>query len=109
MHTVVGFNFYIALDGHGLNGFEGFAGVARLACDPEADRWEPQVRFFDGIAGGHAVQLSPQATVGFLGNLSQQLVFFDPKTLRELARTSTFAISRAEAVLREPDARRVAR
>jgi len=91
MPTVVGFNFYIALDGHGLNGFEGFAGVARLACEPERDSWEPEVRFFDGIAGGHAVQLSPQGTVGFLGNLSQQLVFFDPRTLRELARTSTLA------------------
>src|SRR3569623_1554293 len=91
MPTVVGFNFYIALDGHGLNGFEGFAGVARLACEPERDSWEPEVRFFDGIAGGHAVQLSPQGTVGFLGNLSQQLEFFDPRTLRALARTSTLA------------------
>ena len=79
------FDFFIALDGHGLNGFEGFAGIARLSCDPDRDRWEPEVRFFDGIAGGHAVQLSPQGTVGFLGNLSQQLVFFDPRTLTELA------------------------
>ncbi|HSN29768.1 MAG TPA: hypothetical protein VLT45_25950, partial [Kofleriaceae bacterium] len=91
MPTVVGFNFYIALDGHGLNGFEGFAGVARLACDPDADRWEPEVRFFDGIAGGHAAQLSPQGTVGFLDNLSQQLLFFDPRTLEERTRISTLA------------------
>ena len=48
------FDFFIALDGHGLNGFEGFAGIARLRCDPDADRWEPEVKFFDGIAGGHA-------------------------------------------------------
>src|SRR3954463_10602893 len=83
------FDFFIALDGHGLNGFEGFAGVARLRCDPDRDRWEPEVRFFDGIAGGHAVQLSPGGTVGFLGNLSQQLVFFDPRTLAEVTRLST--------------------
>ena len=49
------FDFFIALDGHGLNGFEGFAGVARLRCEPDAGVWEPDVKFFDGVAGGHAV------------------------------------------------------
>ncbi len=83
------FDFFIALDGHGLNGFEGFAGVARLRCDPARDRWEPEVKFFDGVAGGHAVQISPHRTIGFLGNLSQQLVFFDPQTLSEITRYST--------------------
>jgi hypothetical protein len=83
------FDFFIALDGHGLNGFEGYAGVARLRCDPERDTWQPEVKFFDGVAGGHAVQLAPGGTIGFLGNLSQQLVFFDPCTLREVTRLST--------------------
>jgi hypothetical protein len=83
------FDFYIALDGHGLNGFEGFAGVARLVCDPERDSWTPEVKFFHGVAGGHAVQIAPNASIGFLGNLSQQLVFFDPRTLAEVARYST--------------------
>jgi hypothetical protein len=32
------FDFFIALDGHGLNGFEGFAGVARLSCEPGSER-----------------------------------------------------------------------
>jgi hypothetical protein len=83
------FDFFIALDGHGLNGFEGFAGIAKLHCDPDRDRWEPEVRFYDGIAGGHATQLSPGGKVGFLGNLSQQLVFYDPRTLDEITRFST--------------------
>ncbi|MCA9674027.1 MAG: hypothetical protein H6708_34110 [Kofleriaceae bacterium] len=83
------FDFFIALDGHGLNGFEGYAGVARLRGDPDADRWDVEVRFFDGVAGGHATQLSPGGTVGFLGNLSQQLLFYDPRTLAEVARCST--------------------
>ncbi|HUJ62937.1 MAG TPA: hypothetical protein VLX92_30750 [Kofleriaceae bacterium] len=83
------FDFYIALDGHGLNGFEGFAGIARLACDPARERWEPEVRFYDGVAGGHAAQIAPGGTIGFLGNLSQQLLFFDPHTLAEVARFST--------------------
>src|SRR5690242_8322168 len=86
------FDLFIALDGHGLNGFEGFAGVARLHCDPARDEWQPEVRFFPGVAGGHAIQLSPRGTVGFLGNLSQQLVFFDPHTLDEVARCSTLPL-----------------
>ena len=94
------FDFFIALDGHGLNGFEGFAGIARLHCDPERDTWQPEVRFFDGIAGGHAVQLSPQGTIGFLGNLSQQLLFFDPRSLAEVARFSTLRF-RAPALFYE--------
>jgi len=83
------FEFFIALDGHGLNGFEGFAGIARLRCEPDANRWEPEVRFFPGVAGGHATQIAPGGTVGFLGNLSQQLLFFDPRTLEERVRFST--------------------
>jgi hypothetical protein len=83
------FDYFIALDGHGLNGFEGFAGIARLRCDPRADRWDVAVVFFDGVAGGHATQLSPKGTVGFLGNLSQLLLFYDPRTLEEIARVST--------------------
>src|SRR6185436_894439 len=83
------FDFFIALDGHGLNGFEGFAGIARLRCDSAADTWVPEVQWFHGVAGGHAVQIAPGGTVGFLGNLSQQLLFFDPRTLAEIGRFST--------------------
>ena len=83
------FDYYIALDGNGLNGFEGFAGVARLRCDPDRDRWDVLVRFYDGVAGGHARSIAPGGAVGFLGNLSQQLLFFDPETLEEVTRAST--------------------
>src|SRR5207237_9556337 len=50
---------------------------------------EPEVRVYDGSAVAHAVQLSPGGKVGFLGNLSQQLVFFEPASLREIPRFST--------------------
>ncbi len=83
------FDFLIALDGHGLNGFEGWAGVARLRCEPDRDRWTPEVRFFSGVAGGHATQLAPGGATAFLGNLSQLLLFYDPRTLEEVARYST--------------------
>ena len=83
------FDYFIALDGNGLNGFEGFAGVARLRCDPAADRYDIDVRYFDGVAGGHALQVSPDGKLAFLGNLSQTLLLFDPRTLKEVKRLST--------------------
>ena len=83
------FDYFIALDGNCLNGFEGLAGVARLRCDPARDRWDVEARYFDGLAGGHALQLNEQGTVGFLGNMSQTLLFFDPRTMRETGRFST--------------------
>ena len=83
------FDYFIALDGLGLNGFEGFGGVARLRANPEQDRYDIAVKFFEGCAGGHATQVNPQGTVGYLGNLSQMLLFYDPRTLEELTRFST--------------------
>ncbi len=83
------FDYFIALDGLGLNGFEGFCGVARLRANPEQDRYDIAVKFFEGCAGGHATQVNPQGTVGYLGNLSQMLLFYDPRTLEELTRFST--------------------
>jgi hypothetical protein len=83
------FDYFIALDGFGLNGFEGFGGVARLRCTPDEKRYDITVKFFDGVAGGHATQINPQGTIGFLGNLSQTLLFYDPRTLEEIKRLST--------------------
>ena len=83
------FDMLIALDGHGLNGFEGFGGIARLRCDPDRDDYDVDVACYDGVSGGHATQINPSGTVGFLGNLSQMLLFYDPSTLKEIARVST--------------------
>ena len=67
------FDFFITLDGNCLNGFEGLCGVARLRCDPDADRWEKEIHFFEGLAGGHATQVNP--TVARRGSLvPEQLV-----------------------------------
>ncbi len=89
MQSSGAFDFFIALDGHGLNGFEGFGGVARLRCRPDAGEYALKVKFFDGCAGGHATQINKQGTIGFLGNLSQTLLFYDPRTLEETRRLST--------------------
>lgn len=88
------FDYLIALDGHGLNGFEGYGGVARL--QHRAGDWSVDARFYDGFAGGHATQLNPSGTVGFLGNLSQTLLFYDPSTLDEIRRFSTIRFGAGE-------------
>ncbi|GMU63008.1 MAG: hypothetical protein AMXMBFR34_47710 [Myxococcaceae bacterium] len=83
------FDFFIALDGNGLNGFEGFGGVARLRGDTSRDVFDVSVNYFEGFSGGHATQVNPQGTIAYLGNLSQTLLFYDPRTLREVTRFST--------------------
>jgi hypothetical protein len=90
------FDYFIALDGHGLNGFEGYGGVGRLRHTPEGDRWDVDVRFFEGFAGGHATQISPSGKIGYLGNLSQTLLFYDTETLEEVKRFSTLRFGRPE-------------
>lgn len=88
------FDYLIALDGHGLNGFEGYGGVARLRY--RDGEWLADAKFYEGFAGGHATQLNPSGTVGFLGNLSQTLLFYDPGTLEEIRRFSTIRFGAGE-------------
>ena len=81
--------FHVALDGSGLNGLEGRAGVCVFRYDPADESYAYKVTYFDGVAGGHAVSVSPQRTAGFLGNTGQHLLFYDPATLDEADRVST--------------------
>jgi len=81
--------FHVALDGSGLNGLEGRAGVCILRYDPAGERYAYKVAYFPGAAGGHAVSVSPQTSVGFLGNTGQHLLFYDPASLEEAERIST--------------------
>lgn len=81
--------FHIALDGNGLNGLEGLAGVCLFRYDPGAEAYAYKIVYYDGIAGGHAVSVDPSGRVGFLGNTGQHLLFYDAQTLDELDRIST--------------------
>ncbi len=81
--------FHIALDGNGVNGLEGLAGVCLFLFNPADNRYAYKIKYFDGIAAGHAVGLNPSATVGFLGNAGQHLLFYDARTLEEIGRVST--------------------
>jgi hypothetical protein len=84
--------FHIALDGNGINGLEGLAGVCLFLYDPDTDRHAYKIVYYDGIAAGHSVSVNPEATVGFLGNAGQHLLFYDARTLDEIDRVSTLRV-----------------
>lgn len=81
--------FHVALDGNGVNGLEGLAGVCLFHYDPVDETYAYKIVYYDGVAGGHAVSVDPSGTVGFLGNTGQHLLFYDARTLDELDRIST--------------------
>lgn len=81
--------FHVALDGNGANGLEGMAGICLFLYDQEEQRYAYKVRYFDGVAAGHAVSVNPAGTIGFLGNAGQHLLFYDAQTLDEIGRIST--------------------
>jgi hypothetical protein len=81
--------FYVALDGNGANGLEGMAGMCLFLYDPATEQFAWKIKYYDGVAAGHACSVNPSGTVGFLGNAGQHLQFFDAETLEETARIST--------------------
>ena len=81
--------FHIALDGSGLNGLDGRAGICVFRYDPGSGDHAFKVNYFDGVAGGHAPNVDPGRRLGFLGNMGQHLIFYDAATAEEVDRVST--------------------
>jgi hypothetical protein len=81
--------FHIALDGNGLNGLEGMAGVCLFLFNVADDSYAYKIKYYNGAAAAHAVAINPNATLGFLGNAGQHLIFYDARTLEEVSRVST--------------------
>jgi hypothetical protein len=81
--------FHVALDGNGINGLEGFAGVCLFLFDPSDNRYAYKIVYYEGVAGAHAVSVNPTGTLGYLGNTGQHLLFYNTTTLEEVARIST--------------------
>src|SRR5262249_14514105 len=82
------YSFHIALDGNGINGIEGMAGVCVFLFDPIDNSYAYKIKYFDGASAGHAVSVSPDCATGFLGNAGQHLVFYDAATGEEVDRVS---------------------
>src|SRR5262249_59645454 len=92
--------FHIALDGNGINGLEGMAGVCVFLFDPETNAYAYKVKYYDGIAAGHSVTVNPSGTYGFLGNAGQHLLFYDTRDLSEAGRTSTLRFEPSDTSIR---------
>ncbi len=91
--------FHIALDGNGLNGLEGMAGVCLFLFNPADNSHAYKIVYYDGIAAGHAVSVNPSGTVGYLGNAGQHLLFYDAQNLHEIGRISTLRFETAATSL----------
>ncbi len=65
------------------------AGVCSLLFDPSDDSHAYKIRYFNGVAGAHAVNVNASRTYGYLGTTGQHLVLYEPGSLDELERIST--------------------
>jgi len=83
------YSFHIALDGNGINGLEGMAGVCLFLYNPTDNSYAYKNKYYQGMAGGHAVNVNSAGTYGFLGNAGQHLLLYDARNLEELDRIST--------------------
>ncbi len=94
------YSFYIALDGNGINGLEGAAGVCLFLFNPEDNSYAYKIKYFDGAAAGHWITVNKNHQYGFLGNAAQHLLFFDAKTLEEVDRISTLRFETNDTSIR---------
>src|SRR5690606_35273254 len=92
--------FHIALDGNGINGLEGQAGVCNFYFDPIDNSYAFKVKYHNGMAGGHAVSISPDRNFGYLGTAGQHLMLYDPVTLEEYERISTLGFETNDTSIR---------
>src|SRR5262249_43406071 len=92
--------FHVALDGNGINGLEGMAGVCHFLFDPADNSYAYKIKYYDGMAGGHAVSVNPTRRFGFLGNAGQHLMFYDAQTSEELDRISTLRFEPTDTTIR---------
>jgi hypothetical protein len=94
------YSFHVALDGNGINGLEGMAGVCLFRYDPADNSYAYKISYYDGVAAGHSVNVNPAGTHGFLGNVGQHLIFYDAKNLEEYDRISTLRFEVNDTSLR---------
>ncbi|HEX4136321.1 MAG TPA: hypothetical protein VHY84_17030 [Bryobacteraceae bacterium] len=92
--------FHIALDGNGINGFEGMAGMCLFLFDPADNSYAYKVKYYDGASAGHACMVSPDGQHGYLGNAGQHLLFYDAATIDENDRISTLRYEANDTTIR---------
>jgi len=94
------YSFHIALDGNGINGLEGMAGMCLFHFDPADNSYAYKVKYYDGASAGHACMVSPDGKHGYLGNAGQHLLFYDAATIEEQQRISTLRYEANDSTIR---------
>lgn len=94
------YSFHIALDGNGINGFEGMAGVCLFLFNPADNSYAYKIRYHSGASAGHSVSVSPDARYGYLGNAGQHLIVYDAATIEEVDRISTLRFETNDTTIR---------
>jgi hypothetical protein len=94
------YSFHIALDGNGINGLEGMAGMCLFHFDPADNSYAYKVKYYDGASAGHACMVSPDGKHGYLGNAGQHLLFYDAGTIEEQHRISTLRYEANDSTIR---------
>jgi len=94
------YSFHIALDGNGINGLEGMAGICLFHFDPADNSYAYKVKYYDGASAGHACMVSPDGKHGYLGNAGQHLLFYDAVTIEEQQRISTLRYEANDTTIR---------
>lgn len=92
--------FHIALDGNGINGLEGMAGMCLFLFDPADNSYAYKIKYYDGVSAGHACMVSPDRKHGYLGNAGQHLLFYDASTIEEQERISTLRFEVNDTTIR---------
>ena len=91
--------FHIALDGNGVNGLEGMAGVCLFLFDPVGNRYAYKIVYYDGIAAGHAVSVNPPARSATSAMPASTCCSTTRSTLTEIDRISTLRFETARTSL----------
>jgi hypothetical protein len=94
------YSFHIALDGNGINGLEGMAGVCVFLFNPADNSYAYKIRYNNGAAAGHSVSVSPDGRYGYLGNAGQHLILYDASTVEEIDRMSTLRFEPNDTTIR---------
>lgn len=76
------------------------AGVCNFLFDPADNSYAYKIKYYDGLAGGHAVNVNRARTHGYLGTTGQHLMFYDPVTLDEIDRVSTLPYEPSDTSIR---------
>lgn len=68
--------------------------------DPSDNAYAYKIHYFNGASAGHAVNVNPTGSIGYLGNAGQHLILYDANTVTEVDRISTLRFEANDTTIR---------